>query len=58
MRESMDSTGEEFFKKHPDLEFVIQERDIARLSLEEGDLVDIAFYERNIESQRVIWVHH
>ncbi|ADO59946.1 hypothetical protein [Paenibacillus polymyxa] len=58
VRESMDSTGEDFFKKHPNLEFVIQERDITRLFLEEGDLVDIAFYEGNIENQKVIWVHH
>lgn len=35
--------------------FIISERDIANNNLQEGDIVDIAFYETNLETLKVIW---
>jgi hypothetical protein len=57
VRKSLESTSNNFFVNSGEFTFTLQERDIERLSLKEGDLVDIAFYENHMDTHKVIWVH-
>ncbi|MFF2531271.1 DUF2325 domain-containing protein [Brevibacillus sp. NPDC058079] len=57
VRKSMESSSKAYLMENPELFFTLQDKDIERLGIKEGDLVDIAFYEDKPESFKVIWVH-
>lgn len=38
--------------------FLLSQKDATDFNIEVGDIVDIAYYENNIESQKVIWKHN